>query len=194
MHLARLDYPIRGEGMYACMLQFEHICYLMLLTLKHMHTPCCAFSDGHLGRSADTLCWGVVGQIWSVPHPPRRGSFWLGTQPRVHGGFHAAWLCNGLREQVLERLTAVVSQACAQQQSAAGFQVRLALLQAVCILPVDSTTFKHQADHSWLVARWAAMQAVLELQCRCLHNHKPMGLILKITGLIQGELAEPAVE
>jgi hypothetical protein len=30
-------------------------------------------------------------QAWRVPHPPRRGVFVLGTQPKVHKGFHQAW-------------------------------------------------------------------------------------------------------
>ena len=50
-------------------------------------------------------------QIWNVPHPPQRGSFWLGTQPRVHGGFLQSWTGNGLSQQVIQHLSAVISEA-----------------------------------------------------------------------------------
>ncbi|KAK9790954.1 hypothetical protein WJX73_010669 [Symbiochloris irregularis] len=63
-------------------------------------------------------------KVWSVAHPPSRGSFWLGTHPRVHGGFHTSWTANGLQQLVLDQLTAIVNEACDRGTvGQEGFQV-----------------------------------------------------------------------
>ena len=43
-----------------------------------------------------------------MPHPPKRGSSWLGTRPRVHLGFLRSWRTNGLNERVLEHIRELV--------------------------------------------------------------------------------------
>lgn len=47
-------------------------------------------------------------QLWRSPHPPKRGTFWLGTQPLVHSGFLSSWNRHGLDAQVLQRVRAVL--------------------------------------------------------------------------------------
>ncbi|MCJ1423048.1 hypothetical protein MMC29_000929 [Sticta canariensis] len=69
-------------------------------------------------------------QIWNVPHPPQRGSFWLSTQPRVHGGFLQSWTGNGLSEQIMRHLKAVIAEAASEEGgSATAFKASLRLRQ-----------------------------------------------------------------
>jgi len=43
-------------------------------------------------------------KFWRTPHPPRRGSYWLGTQPLVHTGFLIYWIDSGMRDRVMQLL------------------------------------------------------------------------------------------
>ena len=38
-------------------------------------------------------------QAWRVPHPPKRGRWWLASRPLVHRGFFMTWTANGLNRQ-----------------------------------------------------------------------------------------------
>lgn len=56
------------------------------------------------GTASMANAWADV-QVWLSVHPPKRGSAWR--RPRVHSGFLAAWVANGLHGRVLERLKAI---------------------------------------------------------------------------------------
>jgi len=47
-------------------------------------------------------------EVWRVPHPSLRGHLWLGTRPLVHKGFLGTWECEGFKEQVLNRVQAIL--------------------------------------------------------------------------------------
>ena len=50
-------------------------------------------------------------QVWRMPHPPVRGSYWLRSRPMVHGGFLKSWMANGLQARVLALVREIVAQA-----------------------------------------------------------------------------------
>ena len=56
---------------------------------------------------------GIV-QAWRIPHPPIRGTYWLGTRPLVHVGFLKSWLAGGLKHKVVSHILEAVRQ-CKQE-------------------------------------------------------------------------------
>ena len=48
-------------------------------------------------------------KVWRAVHPPKRGSYWLATQPMVHHGFKQVWFTSGLRQQVLSKLAEIMT-------------------------------------------------------------------------------------
>ncbi|KAK9804297.1 hypothetical protein WJX72_005360 [[Myrmecia] bisecta] len=49
-------------------------------------------------------------QAWRTAHPPKRGHFWLGSQPLVHAGFLKSWRAGGLHSKVVARVLAVLTE------------------------------------------------------------------------------------
>lgn len=52
-------------------------------------------------------------QAWQLVHPPKRGSWWLGTQPCVHKGFLRSYTANSLNKRLINRVVEVVREAAA---------------------------------------------------------------------------------
>ena len=46
-------------------------------------------------------------QIWRTPHPPKRGSLVLFSQPLIHSGFLLTWQASGLGAQVRKEAAAL---------------------------------------------------------------------------------------
>ncbi|GAB4815923.1 hypothetical protein N2152v2_002969 [Parachlorella kessleri] len=50
-------------------------------------------------------------KAWRAVHPPKRGSYWLGTRPMVHRGFLECYTAEGLDAQVLEKVESILMNA-----------------------------------------------------------------------------------
>lgn len=60
-------------------------------------------------RPQNCCAWCLF-QAWRAVHPPARGSWWLGRQPMVHGGFLKSWLAAGLNLKLVQRTMQVLQE------------------------------------------------------------------------------------
>ena len=61
-------------------------------------------------------------QAWYATHPPKRGNWWMATQPFVHQGFLKSWVANGLNARIVERCVMAVQK---MQEKACGACTKL---------------------------------------------------------------------